>query len=883
MNTRQPRRAAAIPALLLILAAPLAAAEETYSGAAELIDCRFDDQWDRNYDGWPDNWHRQIDDAHPGYVRIEIDKDPTSSSGRSLFVNLHGGSASFQSPSVPVSSLYSYLLTARARCEEIEHADVSIGILWQSKDGRTAGEPARIAVPHSHQQEAIRIGPVSPSDPSIERAAVEVRVERGKQIDLHGLVVIDEIRLVRLPQVILSPEQPLGLFSNPRNVAMRCSMTGISKSRPNVHFELRSVEGELIEEGFPDEEDVVARSAPVTSPADAPSGDSSAPPESDYQVEATWRPHNAGYGFYRVHATLIADGAEGEKRTTSIAVLRPLPRPLDGIFGWSVGSVGDPHTTDDWARLLTQVGIHWAKFPVWYNPEQSDRGDELVQFTERLAAYGIEAVGVIDRAPPDEGGSSRLLEAGAIADILALDPSHWLPSLDPVMTRLSLRIRWWQFGSDRDTSFVGYPDLPALIDSVRGQLYRFGQRVNVGIPWKWMAAPPVRSDLPWQFIQWSADPPLTGREIGANLGAGAVGATHQWVLIDPLPRNTYTLSTRVCDLIQQMMSARIENADAAFLPQPVDSSRGVLGDDGLPGELLLPFRTTAMLLADARYLGTMRLPSGSQNHVFRKPDDSLLMVVWNYGPATEELFLGEEILQLDPWGREIPSAGDAERQAIAVSQVPSFVLGLNELATTIRISAAFEHERLPSVFGRPHDNALTFVNSLAQGIGGTVTPVGSTGWGFAPDRLSFKAAAGAPVRIPFQLAPRSDACSGRQQVRLDFEIQAAQRVQFSVWKHFDIGLGDIEIEISTVVQKDGTLVVEQRTLNHTDQLVDFKCLLYAQNRRRQRNHIFRLGRGQDLQYYRFPNAEDLIGTQLWLRCEEIGGPRVLNYRYVVEP
>ena len=76
--------------------------------------------------------------------------------------------------------------------------------------------------------------------------------------------------------------------------------------------------------------------------------------------------------------------------------------------------------------------------------------------------------------------------------------------------------------------------------------------------------------------------------------------------------------------------------------------------------------------------------------------------------------------------------------------------------------------------------------------------------------------------------------------------------------------------------------MEQRTLNHTDDLVDFKCFLYAQNRRRQRNHIFRLGRGQDLQKYRFTDAEDLIGTELWLRCEEIGGPRVLNFRYVVE-
>jgi hypothetical protein len=397
-----------------------------------------------------------------------------------------------------------------------------------------------------------------------------------------------------------------------------------------------------------------------------------------------------------------------------------------------------------------------------------------------------------------------------------------------------------------------------------------------------MAAPPEDDGLPWQFIQWTADPPLTGSELAASLQGGQSDSIHRWVLIDPLSRDTYTLSTRIADLIQQMLAARIQNADAAFLPHPVDAERGVLGDDGTPDELLLPFRTTAMLLADAQYVGSMRLPGGSHNRVFRKPDNSLVMVVWGDASATEELFLGEGIVHLDPWGRDIPLIGDAQKQAIRVTEVPSFVLGLNELATTIRISASFEHERLPSIFGRKHANALVFVNGLSQGIGGTVTPVGSTGWAFAPDTLPFKAAAGAEVRIPFQLSPRSDASSGRQQVRLDFEIQAAQSYKFSVWKHFDIGLGDIEIEISTVLEEDGTLVVEQRTLNHTDDLVDFKCLLYAQNRRRQRNHIFRLGRGQDLQKYRFMNAEDLIGTELWLRCEEIGGPRVFNFRYVVE-
>jgi hypothetical protein len=876
MSFRQQLWVAAWTTVLSILPPAVEAAEGTDSGAAELLSCQFDDRWDQNYDGWPDNWRRRVDDDYPGYVRIEIEEDPNAASGRSLKVRLRGGSAYFHCPELPVSPLYSYVLKVRARTEMIEHAEVSTGIVWQAKDGTPVGETERVSLARSGQTQEVRVGPISPSSPEVETAVVFVQIERGKQIDLEGLVVVDELSLHRLPQVLLTAQEPLGLFGDPRDVAVRCRLTGIPVSNPTVRFELRSVEGELIEQA-----PIAVTVAPIA--ARAATGNPGEATARDYQGEAIWRPKQTDYGFYRIDATLLTGGAEGEKRTTSIAVLRPLPRPAQGIFGWSVGSIRSPHTTENWTKLLTQLGVHWLKFPVWYDSSESRLGDELVQFTERLAAFGIEVVGVVDRAPVVDDASTRLAEAGSIADIFTLDSSYWLPALDPIMTRLSLRIRWWQFGGDHDTSLVGYPDLPVLIENVRQQLYRFGQNVKVGIPWKWMADPPSREDLPWQFIQWSSEPSLTGGELGASLDGRASDAVGRWVLIEPLPRAAYSRSIRVADLIQQMMSARIKNADAAFLPQPVDAARGVLDDAGMPDELLLPFRTTAMLLADAQHAGSMRLPAGSHNHVFRKPDGSLLMVVWSDAPATEELFLGEGVLHLDPWGREIPAAGSAEHQAIRVSAVPSFVLGLHELATTVRISAQFEHPRMPSVFGRAHSNVLSFVNSSAQGIGGSVTPVGSGGWNFSPNPLHFKAAAGAVVRIPFELAPRSDASSGRQEVRLDFDIPGSEKCSFSVWKHFDIGLGDIEIEISTALQKDGTLVVEQRTLNHTDERVDFKCLLYAPGRRRQRNHIFRLGRGQDLQYYRFDRADDLIGKELWLHCEEIGGPRVLNYRYVVEP
>ena len=57
----------------------------------------------------------------------------------------------------------------------------------------------------------------------------------------------------------------------------------------------------------------------------------------------------------------------------------------------------------------------------------------------------------------------------------------WRPSLDPVLTSLSLKVRWWQLGLDNDTSFVGYPKAAEQVAQVRRLIARFGQQVYLGV------------------------------------------------------------------------------------------------------------------------------------------------------------------------------------------------------------------------------------------------------------------------------------------------------------------------------------------------------------------------------------------------------------------
>ena len=87
----------------------------------------------------------------------------------------------------------------------------------------------------------------------------------------------------------------------------------------------------------------------------------------------------------------------------------------------------------------------------------------------------------------------------------------------------------------------------------------------------------------------------------------------------------------------RMMAAKIHGAEGIFCPDPFDPERGLLEPDGTPGELLLPWRTAALLLGGARRVGTLELPGGSPNEVFSRGHDAV-MVIWSDAGKEENGF-----------------------------------------------------------------------------------------------------------------------------------------------------------------------------------------------------------------------------------------------------
>ena len=104
--------------------------------------------------------------------------------------------------------------------------------------------------------------------------------------------------------------------------------------------------------------------------------------KSDTQHEAfvgsvRWRPSLSGNGFYRVIATMRGRGGSQHQKTINLAVIDPTMNRSEGEFGWTLPRGEQPLPIRTLVGLLTQVGINWVKFPVWFSDNDRQQADQI--------------------------------------------------------------------------------------------------------------------------------------------------------------------------------------------------------------------------------------------------------------------------------------------------------------------------------------------------------------------------------------------------------------------------------------------------------------------------------------------------------------------------
>jgi hypothetical protein len=152
-------------------------------------------------------------------------------------------------------------------------------------------------------------------------------------------------------------------------------------------------------------------------------------------------------------------------------------------------------------------------------------------------------------------------------------------------------------------------------------------------------------------------------------------------------------------------------------------------------------------------------------------------------------------------------------------------------------------------------------------------------WTIEPPQKNFQLSPGEQLDFPFEVRLKN-ALYGVQPIRIEFNVEADEPYQFTVYRHMNVGTRDLTLEVDTHIDRHGILVVEQFMQNKSGRVADFRCSLYARGRRLQRAQVYRLGESLDRKVYRYPDGEAIVGQELLLEIEELSGPRVLKFRFL---
>jgi hypothetical protein len=845
------------------------AADVTDEAAAPMVPvavCRYSfgaDQ-DRDFDGIPDGWTRRKGPEFPRYVKAGLDQHLGHTDETSLRIQANGGAAAYYSPFVRIDGLHTFYFEGYIRTAGLQHdaAVLSISLLNHQRQ-RVQRILSKPVLGDQAEWVHVRIGPIVPdSDVALAVIGCHLAPGSGDRHDISGSAWFDDLSLGRLPRLELDSDFLTHFLNEEVPLRITSRVSGLDEGfEYDLELVIRDLENRPVAQ--------TTQQLTAQAPAAPPMGQAAGP------EPTVWEAPRQPPGFYRVTAVLKRDGTIITTQRTTLTVLKLVSRSRpSGEFGWSLGRDLPPKLCAELPEVAAQAGINWVKYPLWQSFEEDRVGSSghVASMFDRLAAQKIEPIGVFAEPPAELRGKFARQWHG-VAEVFRLPPSVWRSSLEPVVARFSSNVHYWQFGGDLDSSFVGLPDLPQTLNTMRGEVRRISLNASVGLPWP--GVEPISPAVRPSFWSLSAAPETTASASAAN------GA--RWHLLQTSQLTGETFEQRAGQLARQMVAAKVAGAPAIFVDDVYHPEFGLLKQNGAPAELFLPWRTFALALQGAEYLGSFQLLGGSRNAVFVQ-DDSAVVVLWSDEPLGESLYLGESPLLTDLWGRTQPLVADATtgEHTVDVGPIPKLIVNCSAPIARWRLAAQLELGKMRSEFGG-HKDAVLGRNTFPQGVSGTVSLVLPREWEAEPREWTIQAAADEAFRFPVFLTAPPDVPLGEHPMSLDFRIDADRPYRFRVYKPYTVGLGDVTLEVIDRKLPDGRLEIEQVVTNRTrpSEVFDFRCSLFVPDARRQKLQITKLGQGLDRKFYYLPDADSQRGKKLWLRLEQDGGRRVLNYRWTI--
>jgi hypothetical protein len=851
---------------------------DPFSGAVKVKNFSFENEDDRDFDGQPDDWIRRKGEDFPHYIKAAVDRNLGGKGKQSLRITANGGQAAYYSPQIKVDAEHSYVFEGLVRTSKLKKtaAVVSISFLnnYRQRIQRVISEP--ISGTHIGFQK-IQIGPIIPEQ-GTRFCVIGCHLVNSEEFDIEGDAWFDELQLGKLPRFKLQTNFETQFRQANAPIQIKTQVTGLDAGfNYRIKQELKDRENNTLSE-------VVYE---LQAEEELPDNLKMNPLDQTKQTKREpiiWKLPSQSIGYYRVHSELMRNEDKIVDSNTSFVVLDLLkPRESKGEFGWSMPDGAAHIPVVDLVNLVKEAGIHQLKYPVWKESDASQQHSRVHTgiFLNEILSEGVVPIGLLNH-PPDDIRKKFVESWRGVSEIFNLPSISWQSSIDAVMASFSSSVKNWQLGDDRDTSFVGHPRINELLSKVKKEFDRIGMVQQIGFFWEEkIPIPPRNNDLD-TFLSLNTRPETSLQEILKQVQATDGSGHQRWILIRPISGQTDTLTARAADLIKKLTIAKVSGVEAIFLPDVFDADYGLLHPDGSPKELYLPWRTSCMALQNAKFIGQLRLPNGSENYVFSKNNEAII-VVWNNVPTEENIYLGVDVYGETMWGNTFTITNNPQGEHVfKASTEPLILRGCSDKVLRWMLAISFKRGKLPST-SEFHAEELRGVNTFTNGISGSVTLVGPKDWEIDPKTFTFALEKDEIYKFPLYIKIPLSTNLGKLPLRMDYVIEDDIVYKFSVLFDYEIGVDDLKLDVKVFPGKEpNQLVLEQIIINNTNppELLDFRCSLDIPERRRQEKTITKLGSGQEIKRtYYINNVDQLKERKFKVRAEQVDGKRVLNYLY----
>ncbi len=692
--------------------------------------------------------------------------------------------------------------------------------------------------------------------------------------DIFATMWIDEIAIIRLPQVRLQTENNRFVYDTAEEINILSLVADpCAKDIRARMLLIDSASGKAVKWNIPIE---------ILPPIEAILQGEAQMPEFCKFSLGTLKA-----GLYTVRLDVLANKERIITKSTDFVVVNH-NRPH-----WSKNGLGidlSDKILDNPERIsefVSKVRPGWILIPFWRHDLKCVSADSLHSnpdiIVSKLKRDEIKIFGGFPSIPKDIKLTEKLISP-TIWDLFASKSQAWKIPLATLLARHADRIDSWVFG--RVNHYWQEPDIriASLLSKVRKYFCQFQGESEFIVDWPAMCNPPDRKIADNYLLRIPVE--LVPSSFENYFVHWKQRNYAPLVILQTQNLKKYETVPAVLDFVKRVIEARRNGisllaVDTLWGKQNQTDRLGMM----IPNAYYPAYANVIDRLGSTDYMGQIKISARSKGLLFGNAQHAVLVICGKGHKENEyikgTISLGTKLKVYDMWGRSLPMIYDENDNWLVPYRPVVFIDGISSELAYFISTIRFAQPNLTSKFG-VHRVKLMFKNTFGQTITGTVRVKASRFWHFDPSGARFTLVPGGAFVLPMKLRFPSNEPIGQKVINVTFDLEAKKFVHLNLLVPLGVSPSDLKMRVLWFMRND-KLVVLQEIRNYGKVGADLKAFLIAPNRPRMERQIRKLMPGQfAIKEYVVGSWRQMFGKKIRVGFREIRGTRMVNEIITVE-